>query len=79
MKQIIVITITFWTGWFFGYSTSDLRIEKYEAGKRFVRDSLIQEVDNILGCSNNGYIPDTISVKSELKNGGSYKFKGKGM
>jgi len=46
----------------------------FEAGKLYVRNCMLQQTDSILGCSRLGYIPDTISVKQELKNGGNYKF-----
>ena len=51
----------------------------FEAGKLFLRDSLIAETDSLLGCSQNGYLPDSIKTRNlpELKNGGSYKIKGK--
>jgi len=45
----------------------------FEAGKLYVRNAMLQQNDSILGCSRLGYIPDTISVKTELKNDGSYK------
>jgi len=44
----------------------------FEAGKLYVGNCMLQQNDSILGCSRLGYIPDTISVKPELKNGGSY-------
>jgi hypothetical protein len=44
----------------------------FEAGKLYVRNCMLQQNDSILGCGKAGYIPDTISVKTELKNGGSY-------
>lgn len=71
----IIIVVVFWIGWFFGYATSDSRVvEKYEAGKKFVRDSILNANDSLLGYTG---IPDTISYKPELNNGGSYKIKGK--
>jgi len=51
---------------------SQMYREGFEAGKLYVRNTMLQQNDSILGCSRLGYIPDTISVKPELKNGGSY-------
>lgn len=73
----ILVVVTFWIGWFFGYATSSLRLEeKYESGKRFARDSILNANDSLLGYIG---IPDTISYKPELKNSGSYKLHGKGL
>ena len=53
----------------------------FEAGKLYVRNAMLQQNDNLInsmkedavaGCSVLGYVPDTISAKLELKNGGSY-------
>jgi hypothetical protein len=49
--------------------------EGFEEGKLYVRNCMLQQADSILGCSRIGYIPDTISVKPELKNNGSYKLR----
>jgi len=66
---------------------SQMYKEGLEAGKLYVRNAMLQQNDSLInsrkedavaGCSVLGYIPDTISVKLELKNGGSYKIdKGK--
>ena len=56
---------------------SQMYKEGFEEGKLYVRNCMLQQTDSILGCSSIGYIPDTISVKPELKNGGSYEIKGK--
>ena len=56
---------------------SQMYKQGFEAGKLYVRNAMLQQNDSILGCSRLGYIPDTISVKPELKNGGSYEIKGK--
>ena len=81
MKQIIAISFAFWIGWAMCYFTKSEECYKqgYEAGKLFLRDSLIAETDSLLGCSQNGYLPDSIKTRNlpELKNGGSYKIKGK--
>jgi len=65
---VVIIAIAFING--------DTKYDKgFEAGKLYVRNCMLQQNDSILGCSRLGYIPDTISVKQELKNGGSYKLR----
>ncbi len=55
----------------------------FEEGKLYVRNTMIQKADSIINniktCGKAGFIPDTISVKSELKNGGSHRIRGKGL
>jgi hypothetical protein len=45
----------------------------FEDGKLYVRNAMLYSVDSALWCGKMGYLPDTISVKAELENGGSYK------
>jgi len=73
MKSVLLIMLS-WiiSGIVFSYFSKDYK-EGFEAGKLYVRNCMIQQNDSILGCSRLGYIPDTISVKTELKNDGSYK------
>jgi len=74
----IVMAATFVAIIAIAFVNGDTQYDKgFEAGKLYVRNAMLQQTDSILGCSRLGYIPDTISVKQELKNGGSYEIKGK--
>lgn len=51
--------------------------EGFEAGKLYVRNAMFKQNDSIISCGKMGYFPDTISVKEELNNRGSYEIKGR--
>jgi hypothetical protein len=77
MRSVLLVTLS-WiiSGVTFSYFSKDYE-EGFEAGRLYVRNCMLLQTDSILGCSSIGYIPDTISAKPELKNGGSYEIKGK--